>query len=468
MPTRAKSLVLAMDIGSSSLRTALFTNFGERLLKSTASRQYTLRYSPDGGAELDPHELLRAAKASVKETLRAQARIPIVSVAGAAIWHSLLGLNRDGEPITPIYTWADSRSRADAAELRREYREREIQLRTGCMLRAPYWPAKLNWLQRTNRSLFRRTARWISPGAWIFEKLFGAEMTSHSMASGTGLYNLATGAWDEELCEVSGVRVEQLGPLRDRCLTSSSILRDAAICSPIGDGAASNLGSDANRADRIAINIGTSAAVRRVETTPGKLSRGLFRYVVDERRFLIGGAISNAGNLRQWCLRELRLRENEPLGRVAAAADTLVILPFWVNERAPNWPEDLRGVISGLTPATSAGEILRTANTSTYYQLAEILDRLDPEQRADEIIVSGGVLHSKTSLEILADCLGRDLRVCRELESSLRGAAVHALEEGGGKVKPLRGGPVVRHRRDLAQQHRTRRAVQNSLERNLL
>src|SRR5450755_2760692 len=202
MPLRAKSLVLAMDIGSSSLRTALFTDSGTRILQSTATRKYSLRYTADGGAELNPRDLLRAANVCLKETTRARQlfHLPIVAVAGSAFWHSLLGLNRRDEAITPIFTWADSRCTIDAVELRKELNEREVQLRTGCMLRAPYWPAKLRWLRRTQPSFFKRAARWTSPGAWIFEQIFGARVTSHSMASGTGLYNLATRDWDAELC----------------------------------------------------------------------------------------------------------------------------------------------------------------------------------------------------------------------------------------------------------------------------
>ena len=79
----------------------------------------------------------------------------------------------------------------DAARLREQLDERVIQERTGCMLRASFWPAKLLWLRRTQPKLFRRVARWVSPAEWIFEEIFGVRACSHSMASGTGLYNFA-------------------------------------------------------------------------------------------------------------------------------------------------------------------------------------------------------------------------------------------------------------------------------------
>lgn len=300
------------------------------------------------------------------------------------------------------------------------------------------------------------------------------------MASGTGLYNWKTQTWDAELCDLCGVGAEQLGDISDLASEQASIpkkLAGAAVFPALGDGAASNLGSGADRAGKIAINIGTSAAVRTVllasKLRPKQFPLGLFRYAVDEERLLLGGAVSNGGNLRQWCLRELRFQDEaeteKALSRRAASTDTLTVLPFWVSERAPTWPEKLRGTITGLTPVTSAADIYRAATSSTYYRLAEILEAIESAGHSTaEIIVSGGVLHSAALLAILADCLGRDIRVCTELESSLRGAAVHALQSLGSVPAPLRRGRLVRNNHALAERHRTRRAKQALLERRLM
>ena len=157
-------------------------------------------------------------------------------MAGSGFWHRLLGLDRAGNPLTPIYTGADARGTSDAAALREKLDERAVQQRTGCMLRASFWPAKLGWLRRTDRKLFRRVARWVSPAEWIFEELFGVRVCSHSMASGTGLYNFTTADWDGELMEFTGLTSAQLNPLRDQV---------ESFFPAIGDGAASNPGSGA-------------------------------------------------------------------------------------------------------------------------------------------------------------------------------------------------------------------------------
>ena len=62
-------LVLGMDIGSSSLRTALFDERGQRIFKTSASREYAVRYTPDSGAELSPVLRRRGAANCLHETL---------------------------------------------------------------------------------------------------------------------------------------------------------------------------------------------------------------------------------------------------------------------------------------------------------------------------------------------------------------------------------------------------------------
>jgi sugar (pentulose or hexulose) kinase len=167
-------------------------------------------------------------------------------------------------------------------------------------------------------------------------------------------------------------------------------------------------------------------------------------------------------------LRELRVNQaaaEKTLSRTAAASDDITILPFWVNERAPTWPENLRGAMSGLNQATSAAQMFRAITCAVSYRLGAILDLIETSgAAAKEIIVSGGILHSPASLRLLADAIGRDLRISSEPEASLRGAAVFALAKLGHELAPLRKGRIVRHRPALAVRHRLRRERQVALE----
>lgn len=359
--------------------------------------------------------------------------------------------------------WADSRSNRDAEQLREALDERAVHARSGCMLRATFWPAKLAWLRRTQPALFRRAKFWVSPADWVLEKLFGVIGTSVSMASATGLLDLHQQNWNEELCSLLNVKPAALGELRKHG-EATHALPGAMVFTSIGDGAAGNVGCGADELGVFAINVGTSAAVRTFCPRGAVTSPfGLFRYLLDETTDVIGGAISNAGNLRRWCVRELQLGDTRAIERVlerTRAADNPVnVIPHWVQERAPDWPQDTGAVIRGIHQSTSAGDIFAAATCATFYRLACITELLEvPFGRAQEIIVSGGILRSPASVRLLSDCLGRNIHVSAEMESSLRGAAVYALRQLGFEPQRLARGALVRCRPRLAKEHRLRRA----------
>jgi len=208
-----------------------------------------------------------------------------------------------------------------------------------------------------------------------------------------------------------------------------------------------------------------------ISTKTKPVSYSLFRYLLDESRFVVGGAVSNAGNLREWALRELRVPNNsrserEIFSRDAAARDELNVLPFWVQERAPNWPDRQHGLIDGLKQTTTAIEIMRVSATAVFYRLGQIVDLLRAENpKAKRIVVSGGILKSPEAIEVLADALGHDVEISPVREASLRGAAIFALQRLGCKPSALPRAKIVRHDRKLAALHKKRRKCQERLER---
>lgn len=474
-------LVLAFDVGSSSLRTALFDGSGESVEGASASQAYNLRYTSDGGAILAPSLLRKAAIACLRKTLAAHEkggdRRPILGAGASCFWHSLLGVDAANRPLTPIYTWADSRCETDAAELRRELSEGVVHARTGCMLRASFWPAKLHWLRRVDPAAFAKASRWMSPGEWLCRELAGGAVCGFSMASGTGLLDVQTLAWDETMLSACGLRPDSLNPLDEapvpmlptRGHPEFAALRGVPWFPAIGDGAAGNLGSGATRPGLAAINSGTSAALRVMKS--GGVPRapfGLFCYRVDGARYLVGGAVSNAGNLRAWCVRELRLddrRLEAAMARRPAPLHGLTLLPFWSAERAPTWDETRRGAIVGLSQTTTALDILQAAGEASFYRIARIADMVvESEGRPLKFIVSGGVERSPSSLQRLANVLGRPIHTSSVPEASLRGAAVHALERLGVRVPTPPLSTAIRPQPKLVRLYREARERQAALE----
>jgi gluconokinase len=439
-------LVLAIDLGTSSCRSALFDARGRRALKTTCQRAYPLHSDASGRAELDPGRLFTSVRWCIDHTLAGRGGA-VASIGISCFWHSLLGLDGAGRTVTPIITWADSRADSDAARLRRAHPERAYHARTGCMLRATFWPAKLRFLARTQPRVFARVRRWVSPAEWLLERLSGVARCAHGMATGTGLYDPALLRWDPAALRMAGIDPARLNPISDEPCRLDLRHRQrwprlaAAACHPaIGDGAANNLGAGAIDQGAAAINFGTSAAIRVVrESGRARAPFGLFCYRIDRRRFLIGGAISNAGSLFAWCQSQLRLPGAAELEAALAQPPeddpALSVLPFWVGERSPSWRSDLRGAILGISQATTALDLTRAITTASYQRLALVWQLL-PKSGRMRLLVGGGILHSRSSLQRLSDCLGHALIPTRDPELSLRGAAILALERGGAAIRP--------------------------------
>jgi gluconokinase len=202
----------------------------------------------------------------------------------------------------------------------------------------------------------------------------------------------------------------------------------------VGDGAASNVGSDCVDPGRVALNVGTSAALRVVTEAPVPPPRGLWRYRVDRRRALLGGATSEGGNVYAWCQEVLRLPDDDTVERWLAGRtpDThgLTVLPFLAGERAPGWRGDRRAAITGLSLHTTALDVLHAALEAVALRLVLVYELLAPLAAPAHIVVASGgaVSRSRAWTQMLADALGRPVHCSAEQEATSRGAAQLALE----------------------------------------
>lgn len=479
-------LILSLDLGTSSSRAALFTHSGSRIVESTSHQKSPLLTKADGTCVMRPVALLKSVRECIAKTLKyarshRQLRSrPIAAVGVSCFWHSLLGVDSTGAPLTDVITWADSRCRDDSAEMRDVFSEARIHGRTGCMLRSSFWPAKLRWLRRTDPSAFKKVRQWMSPGEWVQLQIAGSAHCAIGMATGTGLFDPSTLKWDPELLSFLKLKDSSFLEISDTPsgMSPSTVryfpeLAGALWFPAIGDGAASNLGSGCTKPGMAAINVGTSAALRVMRA--GKVAKaplGLFCYRVDSSRYLVGGAVSNAGNLRAWGIANLQTGSLEALekemSRRLRPAHGLTVIPFWTTERAPSWNEKLSGTILGITQATSGIDLLQAITEGTYHRLALIAEMVAKKTgEVDKVLVSGGIHSSKSAMQRLANVMNSPLHPNPEAEASIRGAAIFALENLGLPITPLKNTRAIQPQKKAAMEYQKERARISELERVL-
>jgi len=440
--------LLALDIGSSSVRALIFNARGEPLSGARARQPVQLHASSEGAAEADPDALLDQVFAAIDKVM-AQAGDGARDIAGVAVdtfVSSLVGVDGDGRAVTPLLTYADTRAAGEVAGLRAEFDEASVHNRTGCRFHPSYWPAQLRWLHRAWPHRAARVVRWMTLGEYLELTLFGEAAASYSAASWTGLLDRRRLVWDEALLAGLPIKRAQLSPLVDASQPRSGMkpafarrwpaLAQTPWFPAIGDGAAANLGSGATSPARVALTMGTSSAMRAVTADDiDALPLGLWCYRVDARRSLPGGALTEGGMVYRWMTETLRLENQleQTLAQMPPDSHGLTVLPFLAGERSPGWRGEARGAIDGLTLATTPLDILRAGMEAVAYRIALVYRQLRTLLPNDPIIIASGgaLIHSPAWVQILADVLGRPITLTRAEEATARGAALLAAEALG-------------------------------------
>jgi gluconokinase len=469
----ADARVLALDLGTSSVRALVFDDRGVALPEVLARRPTRLDITDEGKAELDPDEVVAAIGECLDE-LAGRAELDAVEhVATSCAWHSVIALDRAGRRQTGALTWADTRAAPLVAELRARADADRLQAVTGARPHTLYWTVKLPWLAR---ELSPAPARYLGLAEYVTGALIGDPSAAPSMASGTGLLDLAAAAWDPEALELAGVDAGALPPVAPTGWTgrlgSEGARRWPALAGATwhpatGDGAASNVGAGCISPDKVAVNIGTSAAIRAVQRADeaGPLHRELWRYLVDDRHVVSGAAFSGAGNLYAWLRQVTALpvegSVEDELAAVPPGSRGVVVMPYHAGSRPPLDLAAGSGAITGLSLATTAVEILAATLEAVCYRLAAGYEALAATLgREPEVVVSGGaIVASPWWQQTLADVLGRPVRVVDEPEASARGAALLAL---GQTTEPATV-RVVEPRPDAVDAQRAARALHEDL-----
>ena len=438
-------LLLSIDVGTSGVRAALFDERGNEVPGAQARSHRNLPVSDF--TELDADALVDEVVKTVDDLLtyhfHSSGQIELIAIS--AFWHSLIGIDADGRATTPLLTWADTRAANFANDLRKRFDELEIHALTGCRFHPSYWPAKLLWLKSERGEQFRSTRCWLGFAEYLCLRLFGETGTTISMSSATGLFNQRKWDWDWGFVEALSISPDTLPEIKTRIslrLTDAFTFRwpalaEARLATVVGDGAANNIGAGCSTKEKIALMVGTSGAMRVAfeGDPPDEISPALWCYRVCNRRVVVGGALSTGGGLVKWLTESLNIDAaslQQELAALEPDAHGLTILPFWSGERSPGWLADARGTVFGLQQKITPIEIVRATLESIAYQFASIARALDQIAPGASIVASGNALRSSPVwLQIIADVLGRPLMFGGTAESSLRGAALLALEAVG-------------------------------------
>lgn len=439
-------MIIGLDVGTTNTKAILFDDTGKTWASAKAG--YSLDQPKPGYAEQNPQAVLAAVKQTI-QTVSHQAQAagwPIEALAISTAMHSVMLLDQDKKPLTPVITWADNRSAAVAAEWQQGPQAAVIYQRTGTPVHPMTPLCKLRWFQQHQAQLYQ-AAQYIGDlKSYLCWQLAHQFVIDTSLASATGFYNWQQATWDATLLEMLALTPAQLPKIV--AITQQLPLTKAAaqeLGLPVGlpivvgasDGALSNLGLAASQPDQIALTIGTSGAVRMISPKPHLDPEGrLFCYQLRQNQWLIGGPVNNGGLIMQWAEQNLAAAattnveaDYSPLWEKAsespAGAHGLLFYPYLNGERAPLWDATATGSFLGLTQRHQRADILRsvlegvTLNLSVVYQ--QIIALTGP---VTTIHAAGGFARSQLWCQLVADIFAQNVVIPTQVESSSLGAAI--------------------------------------------
>ena len=447
--------VLALDQGTTSSRAIVFGP--DLAIRGLAQREFAQHYPASGWVEHDPEDIWRTTVETARQAL-AGAGLAAADVAAIGITNQretcVLWDRRTGKPIHRAIVWQDRRTADACRKLKETGSEATVTAKTGLLL-DPYFSAtKIAWLlDNVEGARASAKAGHLAFGTidtFLLWRLTGGRVhaTDATNASRTLLYDIAKGAFDDDLLALFDIPRAILPEVRD-CnadfgTTEPSILGGALpIRGVAGDQQAATIGQACFKPGMVKATYGTGCfALLNTGDKPVASHNRLLTtvaYQLDGKRtYALEGAIFIAGAAVQWLRDGLQIIESAPeSGTLAAAADggqDVYLVPAFVGLGAPYWQPDARGALFGLTRATGPKEIARAALEAVCYQTRDLLDAMhsDWSSRTKAVLrVDGGMVASDWTMQCLADTLDAPVERPVIQETTALGAAWLAGHKAG-------------------------------------
>ncbi|MEZ5760383.1 MAG: glycerol kinase GlpK [Paracoccaceae bacterium] len=447
--------ILAIDQGTTSSRAILFD--GALRPVAQAQEEFRQHYPSSGWVEHDPDDLWSSVAATARAAM-AKAGVDWQAIAAIGITNqretTLLWDRATGRPLHNAIVWQDRRTADACAALKEAGHEAMISARTGLLLDPYFSGTKLKWLLDTVPGARARAIRgelaFGTVDSWLIWNLTGGRVhaTDATNAARTLLFNIATNAWDADICALLDIPMSLLPEVRD-CADDYGVTDpdlfggEIPILGVAGDQQAATVGQACFAPGMMKSTYGTGCFAllnTGADMVPSKnrLLTTIAYRLNGQTTYALEGSIFIAGAVVQWLRDGLRIignaKETQDLAEAADTTQELVLVPAFTGLGAPYWRPDCRGAVYGLSRNSGPAEFARAALESVGYQTRDLLEamRSDWGAGADGVLrVDGGMTANDWAMQFLSDILGAPVDRPVVTETTALGAAYLAAMQAG-------------------------------------
>lgn len=439
-----KKYILALDQGTTSSRAILFDR--DQNMVSVCQKEFTQIYPQEGWVEHDPMEIWSSQYGVMMEAV-AQSGVSAEEIAGIGITNqretTVLWDRNTGKPIYNAIVWQCRRTADIVDGLLKEGLGEHIKNVTGLVPDAYFSGSKIKWiLDRVDGARERARRGEILFGTvdtWLLWKLTGGKVhvTDYTNASRTMLFDIHRLDWDDTLLKALDIPRAMLPEVR-YCSEVYGYTDFQGCKVPIagiaGDQQAALFGQACFKPGDAKNTYGTGCfLLMNTGDKPFMSKNGLITTIgigLDGKvEYALEGSVFVGGAVIQWLRDEMRFfaesRDAEYYAQKVKDNGGVYLVPAFTGLGAPYWDMYARGSIIGITRGTKREHIIRAAQESIAYQVADLVLAMEADTglplkglRAD-----GGASRDGFLMQFQADILQKQVYRPKIRETTALGAA---------------------------------------------
>lgn len=446
----SEKYMISIDQSTQGTKALLFDESGSLIKRTDQSHEQIV--NEKGWVSHDPSEIYRNTIEVVKHLIE-EAGIEKEKIAGVGISNqretSLAWDKNTGEPLGQAIVWQCARAADICERVEKQGQAENIRRKTGMNL-SPYFPAsKIAWILENVEGAKEKSDKGeICHGtidSWLIYKLTGGKeyKTDYSNASRTQLFNIFELKWDEEICGLFGINVNNLAQVCDSDSNFGEtdfegfLPRPIPIHGVLGDSHGSLFGQGCLKPGMIKSTYGTGSSIMmNIGEEPVLSTHGVVTSLAwsmgGKVNYVLEGNLNYTGAVITWLKDDLQLiRSPGETGALAEAAvqdDSLYLVPAFSGLGAPYWDSRASAAIVGMTRTTGRAEIVRAGVECIAYQITDIVKAMSEDAgiTVKELRVDGGPTKNTYLMQFQSDMAEADVKIPDSEELSGIGPAYAA------------------------------------------
>lgn len=457
--SRVVSIVIAIDAGTTSVRSIAFDHRGS--IVASSAHEFTQHFPQPGWVEHDATEIWERTVQTLDDVVAAVGE-PVAAIGitnqreTAVVWS-----RSTGQPLAPAVVWQDRRTAERCDQLLADGHLDEVRSTTGLVL-DPYFSAtKLEWLFGPGGIEPTTDVAFGTIDTWLLWNLTGGMVhaTDVTNAARTMLFDIRSLQWSAPMCELFGVPDHVLPEVRPSSgrfgMTAASIPGGGGI--PVsgiaGDQQAALFGQACftpgmakntyGTGSFVLMNVGSECpppvegllttvawGLPSADGSPSGTGGPVTHYAYEGAIFITGAAV-------QWLRDGLGIihdaAETEALARSVPDSGGVVMVPAFTGLGSPWWDPYARGAVFGITRGTTAAHLARAVVESMTFATRDVVEAMGAAAHHEikGLRADGGASAMDLLLQMQADVLGVGVSRPRVRETTALGAAYLAgLAEG--------------------------------------